>query len=507
MLRQVLSVGGLTLVSRAAGFVRDVLTAGLLGAGPVADAFFVAFRIPNHFRALFAEGAFNAAFVPAYAGLAAADRAAAHAFARSVAGLLLASQFVLLAAFLALAPAAMVLFAPGFAERPGQLELAAELARICFPYLLFVTLVTLLTGMLNGIGRFAAGAAAPIVMNLALIAALLVLPGRVATVGHALAWGVFAAGVAQLLLLAAAAWRAGILPGLGLPRFDGEVRGFFARLLPAALGAGAVQISLFLDTVIASFLPAGGLSYLYYADRLNQLPLAVVGIAVGTVLLPELSRLHRLGEDATALERQNRALEFTLLLALPAAAVLALAAEPLMRVLFQRGAFGPADAAAAGTTLAAYALGLPAFVLVRVLAPGFQGRGDTATPVRIAVLSLALGLAVKLALVGPLAQVGLALGTAVGGWLNAGLLALLLARRGLLRPDARLRATLPRLAAGVLLLAAALLAALFLLAEPLADPGELRRAAALAMALAAAGLSYALALAALGLHRLLRRRR
>ena len=252
MLGHVLSVGGLTLASRLAGFVRDVLTAALLGAGPVADAFFVAFRIPNHFRALFAEGAFTAAFVPVYAGeLEARGRAAATRFAEDAGAILLASQVVLLAAFLAAAPWAMAAFAPGFRDAPETFRLAVEFGRLTFPYLLFVVLASLLTGVLNAHRQYWAGAAAPILLNLCLIAALLALPGFVPTVGHALSWGVLAAGVAQLVFLAAVAERAGAAPRLRLPRLTPEGRRFFRALGPAALGAGVVQISLFLDTLSA----------------------------------------------------------------------------------------------------------------------------------------------------------------------------------------------------------------------------------------------------------------
>lgn len=504
MLRHVASVGGLTLLSRAVGFVRDVLMAALLGAGPVADAFFVAFRIPNHFRALFAEGAFTAAFVPVYAGLLRQrGPRAAMAFAEDAGGWLLATQAVLLAAFLATTPAAMRLFAPGFADTPEIFALSVAFARLTFPYLLFMTLVVLLTGMLNAHRHFAAGAAAPVLLNLCLIAALLLLVPHTATAGHALAWGVFAAGILQLVFLAAAAQAHGLELRLRRPRLTPEVRRFLAALGPAALGAGVVQVSLFLDTLIASFLPAGSVSYLYYADRLNQLPLGVIGITIGTVLLPELARRHAGGEDAEARRLQNAAVIGSLALALPCAAAFLVIAEPLMLVLFQRGAFGPEDAAAAAATLGAYALGVPAFVLVRVFAPGFQARGDTATPVKAACIGLALNVALKLVLVGTLAQVGLALATSAGAWVTVGLLVWWLHRRGLAGGEARLWPMLGRVLLAVAAMAAVLWLATQLLAAPLHGGVEIERAAALGGLVAAGLATYLVALWPLGLLRAL----
>ncbi|HEY0837649.1 MAG TPA: murein biosynthesis integral membrane protein MurJ [Azospirillum sp.] len=447
MLRNILSVGGLTLVSRALGFLRDILTAALLGAGPVADAFFVAFRLPNHFRALFAEGAFASAFVPLFSGtLVQEGEAAARRFAEEVMALLLAVQIVLLLVFLAIMPQFMLVFAPGFAADPAKFELAVLFTRITFPYLLFMSLESLLAGVLNGVGRFGAAAAAPILLNLCLIASLTVAAPLMPTVGHALSWGVFAAGVAQFLYLAWEAERAGVGLRLVWPRWSAGVKRFLAVLGPAALGAGLTQINLFVDTLIASLLPTGAVSYLYYADRLNQLPLGVIGIAVGTVLLPEMARRIKGGDAAGALESQNRAVELTLVLTIPCAVAFLVSALPLVSVLFQHGRFGPSDAAASAATLQAYALGLPAFVVIRSLVSGFYARQDTATPVRVAVAAMLVNVALKVALMGPLAQVGLAVATSVAAWVNAGLLAWLLHRRGLYAPDARLRRNLPRMA-------------------------------------------------------------
>ena len=290
MIDRILTVGGFTLLSRVSGFARDIILAAVLGAGPVADAFFVALRLPNHFRAIFAEGAFNAAFVPAYARIRASGGASRAAiFADRIFTLLLASQIVLLAVALLFTPAVIEVLAPGFSHDPGRFALAVELTRITFPYLLLVTLVTLYGGVLNALQRFAAAAAAPILLNLSLIVAL-ALAAFFPTAGHAAAWGVLVAGVLEFLLVAGDAGIAGVLTKLRWPELDADVRQFFRALGPAMVGSAGVQLALFADTIIASFLPAGALSALYYADRLNQLPIGVIGIAAGTVILPEMSR-------------------------------------------------------------------------------------------------------------------------------------------------------------------------------------------------------------------------
>ena len=502
MFRHILSVGGLTLASRVLGFLRDVLTAALLGAGPVADAFFVAFRLPNHFRALFAEGAFNSAFVPLFSGKLVQDGAAsARRFADEVMTLLVIVQMVLLLAVLAFMPQFMTVFAPGFADDPEKFRLAVLFTSITFPYLLLISLVSLYGGVLNSMSRFGSAAAAPILMNLCLIAALVVGTPLMPTAGHALSWGVLASGVAQYLYLAWDARRADMTLRPVVPRLSPDVKRFLKVLGPAALGSGLTQISLFADTLIASALPTGAVSYLYYADRLNQLPLGVIGIAVGTVLLPEMSKRIKSGDEAGAVDSQNRAIELSLVLTLPAAVAFVVAGTPILSVLFQRGAFGPSDAAASALTLQAYALGLPAFVVIRSLVNGFYARHDTATPVRIALAAVGINVALKLALMGPLAQVGLAVATSVGAWVNAGLLALLLHRRGLFRADARLTRNLPRMA----IAAAAMAGALWLATERL-DPwrgamGVVERLGGLVV-LAVVGLAvYAVAAVLLGLVR------
>jgi len=457
VLRNILSVGGLTLVSRILGFLRDILTAALLGAGPVADAFFVALRLPNHFRALFAEGAFSSAFVPLFSATLVQDgREGAKRFAKEVQAVLLLVLGVLTIVFIVIMPWFMLVFAPGFADEPEKFDLAVLFTRITFPYLLFMSLESLLAGVLNGVGRFAAAAAAPILLNVCLIVAMVAAAPLMPTVGHALAVGVFVAGLVQYLYVAWDAGKVGMMLGLVRPRLTAGVRRFLKLMGPAALGSGLTQINLFVDTLIASLLPTGAVSYLYYADRLNQLPLGVIGIAIGTVLLPEMARRIKGGDEAGAVESQNRAVEFTLVLTLPCAAAFLVSALPILSVLFQHGRFGPTDAAQSAATLQAYALGLPAFVVIRSLVSGFFARHDTATPVRVAAVAMLTNVALKVALMGPLAQVGLAVGTSVAAWVNASLLAWLLHRRGLFAADARLKRALPRMAVATVALGMAL---------------------------------------------------
>jgi putative peptidoglycan lipid II flippase len=456
MIGRIFTVGGLTLLSRLSGFVRDIVLAAVLGAGPGADAFFVALRLPNHFRAIFAEGAFNAAFVPAFARVRSSKgKDAAGDFADRVMALLLASQIVLLAIALIFTPGVIGLLAPGFSEDRGRFALAVELTRITFPYLLLVTLVTLYGGILNAIGRFAAAAAAPILLNISMIATLAG-AALFPSAAHAAAWGVLIAGVLEALLVGGAAWRAGAQTKPAWPKWDADLKRFFGALIPATVGSAGLQIALFADTIIASFLPAGALSALYYADRLNQLPIGVIGIAVGTVLLPEMANRLAAGDEAGAARAQNGAIELTLLLSIPCLVAFVIVPDLIMRALFMRGAFTAADASAAGATLAAYALGLLPFVLIRSLTATFLARGDTATPVKAALAAVAVNVALKVVLMGPLAQVGLALATSVGAWINCALVVYFARRRGLIAFDPVLMRSLGRLAVAGLALAAAL---------------------------------------------------
>ncbi|HEX5320955.1 MAG TPA: murein biosynthesis integral membrane protein MurJ [Stellaceae bacterium] len=446
LLRSVATVGSYTMLSRIFGFVRDILTAAILGAGPVADAFFVAQRLPNLFRSLFAEGAFSAAFVPLASGaIAEGGKPAAREFAEEAFAVLLAALVIFVALGEIFMPAVMHVIAPGFAADPGKFELVVSLTRVTFPYLLFISLVALQGGLLNALDRFAAAAATPVLLNLFLIAGLLAMVHFGWTDGHVLAWALTAAGVAQFLWLAVSCAQAGVLLRPRFPRLTPKVRRTLAIMGPAVIGAGVTQLNLLISTALASLLPEGSVSYLYYADRLNQLPLGVVGIAVATAILPPLSRQVHGGDLAGAMATQNRGVELSLLLTLPAAAGLAILAQPILAVLFQRGAFGPEATSATAAALSAYAAGLPAFVLVKVLAPAFFARQNTRTPVKVAVLCMAINLGLTLALMRPLAHVGVAIALSVAGWVQALTLAVLLARRGQFRLDRRARGKLPRI--------------------------------------------------------------
>jgi putative peptidoglycan lipid II flippase len=463
MIDRILTVSGFTLVSRITGFLRDIVLASVLGAGPVADAFFVALRLPNHFRAIFAEGAFNAAFVPAYARLHRAGGGGKSAiFADHVFALLLVTQIVLMGIALLFTPWVIGLLAPGFTKDSAQFDLAVELTRITFPYLLLVTLVTLYGGILNALGRFAAAAAASILLNVAMIATLVV-AFVFPTPGHAAAWGVFLAGVLEVVLVGGDAWRQGVLPRLRWPRFDADVMHFLKRFAPATIGSAGTQIAMFADTIIASFLAAGAISALYFADRINQLPIGVIGIAAGTVLLPEMANRLASGDESGARHSQNRAIEFTLLLAVPCFVAFLLVPEPIMRGLFLRGKFTDANAVAAAATLSAYAVGLLPYVLIRSMAVTFLSRGDTWTPVKALGFAVAVNLVLKLLLYRQYAQVGLAFATSIGAWVNVAMLWWFATGGGRAPPaaklitfDDRLKRSAIRLAAAGLALAVAL---------------------------------------------------
>jgi putative peptidoglycan lipid II flippase len=512
MLRGILTVGGWTMASRVLGFARDMLIAAMLGAGPIADAFFVALKLPNLFRRLFGEGAFNAAFVPEFSGLLAAEGPqAARQFATeafAVMAFWLGALTVVGEIFM---PQMMAVLAPGFAATPAKFALAVDLSRITFPYLLLICLAALVSGVLNGLERFTAASASYLLFNAISIAFMLGLTPYVPTAGHALSWGVTASGVAQLALLLWASQRAGMPLALPRPRLTPRMRILLRRMLPGLVGAGVTQLNLAVDVIIASLLPAGTVSLLYYADRVQQLPLGVIGTAVGTALLPLLSRQVRAGEAEAALGTLNRAIEYALFLTLPAALALIVSAYPVMWVLFSRGAFDAESARLSSQSLAAYALGLPAFVLVKVLAPGFFARGDTATPVKVGVAAVALNLAMNVAFMVPLQHIGPALATSLAAIFNVGGLGVMLARRGLLRFDAQLRRRAVRMAAATAVMGVALwVTQQALFATP---PHGVARAAALAALVGVGLVTYGSAAQLLGagdlreLGRILRRRR
>ncbi len=467
LIKSVATVGGFTMISRVLGFLRDILMASVLGAGPVADAFFVAFRIPNMFRRLVAEGAFSAAFIPLFARkLEAEGKDIALEFAGQALSILVGFLLIFSALFMIFMPFMMLWLAPGFTPDGNRFDLAVDFTRVTFPYLTAMAIVALLGGVLNVFYKFAAMAAAPILLNIILIGCLLYGLGQTESqVGMLLAVGVAIAGLAQVIFLAIACWRADIAIKPGRPVFNADIKRLFRLMLPGALGAGVMQINILVGTIIASFLATGSISYLYYADRVYQLPLGVIGIAVGTALLPMLSRQLRAGEEKTALNSMNRAMELSLLLTLPAAAALLVIPEEITSVLFQHGEFTPAASQSTAAALLAFSTGLPAYVLVKILAPGFFAREDTTTPVIVGVLAMILNVVLSLILIRFFDHVGIALATSLSSWFNVLLLFVILRRRGHYTADTRL---LRRLL-GILIATAIMAVGLYIARENLAE--------------------------------------
>jgi putative peptidoglycan lipid II flippase len=457
MLRAILSVGGWTLLSRITGFARDVVMAAVLGAGGLMDVFTVAFRLPNHFRAIFGEGAFNSAFVPAFSRIRTQDGVeASNLFQGRILSLLVMSQIVLLALALLFTPAVIRLLAPGFAVNPAKFAMAVEVTRITFPYLLLITLVTLWSGVLNATGRFAVAAAAPVLLNLSLLA-FVQMAFLFRTPAHAAGWGVFVAGLLEAALLAVAAWRAGVLVMPLKPTLGDDVRQFFKAFLPAVIGSAGVQIAMFADTILATLLPEGSASALYYADRIYQLPLGVIAIAAGTVLLPTMAKRIAAEDYSGAHEAQNRTLALTLLLAAPFWVATIVMPELIIRAVFQRGAFNEAAVREASQVLAAYGVGLIAAVSIRSVVASFHARGDTKTPMIVSLSAVALNVGLKFALVGQFGVMGLALATALGATVNLAALIWLADERRWMQPDGTFGRAIACAAAASLALAVVML--------------------------------------------------
>ena len=428
LVRAIATVGGFTGVSRIFGLVRESLMSHIIGASPLTDAFLVAFKFPNFFRRFFAEGAFNASFVPQFSGqLASEGLESAKLLAERVMAVLGITLFFFVIVIVIATPWLMGVIAPGFSQTPERLEMAITFTRITFPYIFFISIAALLSGVLNSLDRFAAAAAAPIILNIIMIGAMLIFSYAALATGKALSWGVFLAGVLQLAWLYWACWRTGFRLKIRRPRLTPEVRKVIRLMIPGAIGAGVMNINLLLDMVFASLLASGSISYLHYADRLNQLPLSLFGIAMGTALLPSLSRQIRLGEENKARATQGLAVELSLQLTIPAALGFILLSYPIIDLLY--GLKGDEVTATAGA-LAAFATGIPAYVLSKVFVTGFFARQDTKTPVKIAVISILCNLCLNIILMGPFAHVGLALATSIAAWINAGLQLLILHKRG-----------------------------------------------------------------------------
>ena len=458
------------MASRVLGFARDVLIAAFLGAGPVAEAFFVAFRLPNMFRRFFAEGAFNMAFVPLFAKRLEGGEDAKGFAEEALSGLLFVLLILTAIAMLAM-PLLVYALAAGFADDAEKFELAVLYGRIQFPYLACMSLTALFSGVLNALGRFAAPAAAPVLLNVILIAFVAVAAGLALPVGDALAYGVLLAGFAQVGLVAHAARRAGMGLRLRRPTWSPAMKRLVALGVPGMLAGGVTQVNLLIGTIIASFYD-GAVAWLNYADRIYQLPLGVIGVAIGVVLLPELSRRVRADDGAGARGAFNRATEFSMALTLPAAAALIAIPGPIAATLFARGAFSEADAAATAAALTIFAFGLPAFVLQKVLQPAYFAREDTRTPLKFAAISMLVNTVVSVGGAAYLGFLAIPVGTALAAWINV----ILLWRGGIafgdaLALDSRLARRLPRIVIASVLMGLLVSIGAATLADPLATPG------------------------------------
>lgn len=428
-------VGSMTLISRILGFVRDMVIATIFGADAATDAFFVAFKIPNFLRRLFAEGAFSQAFVPVMAEYKEQrGQAALKIFLDRTAGSLALVLVGVTALGMLGAPWIVLVFAPGFARVGPQYELAVEMLRITFPYLFFISSTALASGILNTLGRFALPALTPVWLNLSLITAAWWLAPHLPEPVMALAWGVFAAGVLQLVFQFPSLWRLKLLPRLRWGFHDPGVRKILKLMLPSLFGVSVTQINLLVDTLLASFLPLGSISWLYYSDRLVEFPIGVFGVALGTVILPNLSKDWALERREVFSTTLDVALRWVVVIGLPATVGLVMLAEPILTALFQYRSFTAHDAHMASLSLMAYGSGLMGFILVKILVPGFTSRQDTKTPVRFGVWTMLANLVLSLSLIWPLAHAGLALATSLAAWVNSGLLLRRLLKEKVYRP-------------------------------------------------------------------------
>jgi putative peptidoglycan lipid II flippase len=466
LLKNTAIVGSMTLVSRVLGLVRDMVLARWFGANANMDAFFVAFKIPNFLRRLFAEGAFSQAFVPIISEYREQrDHASVQHLVNKVGGTLLGVLSVLCVIGVLASPVLVTVFAPGFLYRdPAQFELAAVMLRLTFPYLLFISLVAFAAGILNTYGRFAAASFVSVWLNVVLIGAAILVSPHLAQPELALAAGVFVAGVVQVLFLVPSLKRIGLFPRPSWGRQDEGVRRIMKLMLPGILGSSVAQINLLFDTLIASFLVAGSVSWLYYSDRLVEFPLGVFAIALSTVILPSLSRSHANDSTDEFSRTVDWALRMVLLIGIPSAVGLLLLARPMLVTLFNYGDFGISDVNMAGLSLMAYAVGLPGFMLVKVLAPAFYSRKDTTTPVRIAIAALLTNIVLNLLFVVPMVMLdvpgphaGLALATSLAAWVNAGLLFHMLKKKQVYRPESGWPRLFLQLGGAALALAAVLI--------------------------------------------------
>ena len=459
LLRALATVSSLTMVSRVLGYARDFFIARIFGASLATDAFFVAFKIPNLLRRMFAEGAFSQAFVPILAGYKQANSADdTRSLIDSVSTLLFLALVVTAALGMAAAPLIVYVTAPGFAAAPEKFALTVQLLRITFPYILFIALVALSAGILNTWSRFAVPAITPALLNVSFIVAAAFFARYFEPPVLVLGWAVFAGGLLQLAFQVPFLVRLGVVPRWRLNLAHPGVRRVLKLMAPAAFGVSVSQVSLLINQVFASFLVTGSVSWLYYADRLMELPAGVLGVAVGTILLPSLSKYHAAANQDEYAKLLDWGLRITVLLAVPAAAALAVLALPFIATLFHYGRFSAEDAWMTQQALMAYSVGLVGMILVKILAPGFYAQQNVVTPVKIGVLTLVATQAMNLAFVGPLKHAGLALAIGLGACLNAGLLYRVLRKQGIYRPQPGWGVFLLKVAASVGLMAVVLYA-------------------------------------------------
>ena len=437
--RSFFTVSFYTFLSRILGFVRDILIARFLGSTVTSDAFFVAFRIPNFFRRVLAEGAYSAALIPVFSGvvLNPKDDHEASDFVENTTSMLLFVTVVLTIIFFFGMPYIIQVLAPGFTDNKEAYELAVHFGKIIFPYLIFISLAAHFTSINNVHERFAAGAFAPAILNISFILSLFILTPLLPSAGHALSYGVLIGGVLQFLYL----YRAVLnfyRPRIRIPVLNEKLKKFFQLFLPGIIGSGVIQLNIVIGTIIASFLPVGAISHIYYADRLNQLPLAIFGIALGIVLLPNLSKAIKQSDQETTNNIQNRSLEFSLLISLPSAIGLFILAEPIIYILFERGAFLQEDTFYTARVLGYFALGLPAYIFIKVLVSCFFAREDTKTPLYISIVSVITNIVLSLLLIESMREMGIALATAISAWINALLLYVMLFIRNNIKVDSLL---------------------------------------------------------------------
>ncbi|MBA3446620.1 MAG: murein biosynthesis integral membrane protein MurJ [Pseudaminobacter sp.] len=494
LVKKFAGVGSATMASRLLGFVREALIAATLGAGPAADAFYAAFRFPNLFRRIFAEGAFNTAFIPLFAKeLEGGGREAAKKFGEDVLSVLICALLVVSAAAIMAMPFLVsTVVAPGFSDTPDKFDLTVSMTRIMFPYLFCMSLVAMLSGVLNSMRRYFLAAFVPALLNLVLILVLVAaLRGGVddRLTGLWLAWGVFASGVLQLGFLVWGVRREGFSMRLARPRMTPDVKRLLVLMIPALLTGGVIQINLLVGQIIASA-QDGAISLLNFADRINQLPLGVIGVAVGVVLLPELSRALRAGDEADAQHLQNRSLEFALGLTLPAAIGLMAMPGPIVAMLYERGEFTAETTVLTARALAAFAAGLPAYVLIKVFSPAFFAREDMRTPMWFSMVAVTVNIVASLALFPLYGHVAIALATTVSAWINFILLAGTLWRRNDFRPSAvTLRRVVLIIAASAVMGALILGLQALLVSQVTSGSGLVRLAAVMAI-IGAAAIAY-----------------